>query len=63
MVVITEEKCAGCGICVMTCPEEALRLWGYVRVEKERCTECLMCIDECPAEALSPGGEEIGGGL
>ncbi len=40
MVVISEEKCAGCGFCQMICPREAMRLWGFARIDRERCTEC-----------------------
>ncbi|MCX6000872.1 MAG: 4Fe-4S binding protein [Chloroflexi bacterium] len=52
MLVVNEDKCVGCGLCVSTCPNEALKAWGVCRVREEDCTECLICIDYCPADAL-----------
>ncbi len=40
MVIVTEEKCAGCGFCQMICPRNAMRLWGFARIDRDRCTEC-----------------------
>ncbi len=53
MVCVSEEKCAGCGMCVVFCPENAMKLWGYAQVDKVLCNQCLVCVELCPAEALS----------
>jgi len=58
--VITE-KCTGCGICVMHCPEGCIRLKDRVNQEKfkkiafvnlEYCKGCLICMNECPLKAV-----------
>jgi Fe-S-cluster-containing hydrogenase component 2 len=54
MVVVDQQECTGCGICVDACPAEAITLVdGVARVNREECTGCLTCVDECPAEAIS----------
>ena len=45
--------CTGCGACIATCPERALRPApkrpGAV---ESRCTLCLACIEVCPVGAI-----------
>ena len=58
MVVIDEDRCKGCGLCVTVCPAEILQLAegrfnakGYQPVEvtgPEKCTGCAMCATICP---------------
>ena len=52
MVIVSEEKCVGCGICVCFCPMDALEGWGIIKVNRERCVDCLECIEACPVDAL-----------
>ena len=52
MLVVNEDKCVGCGLCVSFCPSEALTAWGVCTIERERCTDCLICVDYCPVDAL-----------
>ena len=52
MLVVDEDKCAGCGQCMPYCPEAALWAWGVCQVNREKCTECLLCIEWCPCDAL-----------
>ena len=57
-VVINEDRCKGCGLCVNVCPVEILQLAegrfnvkGYHPVEltdPEKCTGCAMCATVCP---------------
>lgn len=52
MLVVIEDKCTGCGQCQMTCPLDAVEVWGLAVIKKESCNECLLCIDWCPVDAL-----------
>jgi ferredoxin len=45
--------CQGCGACLLTCPESALRpQGGSLVVLDDRCTACGECIEVCPADAI-----------
>jgi len=58
MVIIDEDRCKGCGLCVSVCPVHILKLSedrfnakGYRPVEvtdPEACTGCAMCATICP---------------
>ncbi len=55
MIIWDEEKCAGCGICVVYCPTDALESLGAIEVHEDRCNDCFACIEACPADALKEG--------
>jgi Pyruvate/2-oxoacid:ferredoxin oxidoreductase delta subunit len=45
--------CQGCGACLLTCPEHAIRpAPGAPRVLAQRCTGCGECAEICPADAI-----------
>ncbi|WP_194914654.1 indolepyruvate ferredoxin oxidoreductase subunit alpha [Catenulispora rubra] len=45
--------CQGCGACLLTCPEHAIRpLGGTLLVHPERCTGCGECVEVCPVDAI-----------
>lgn len=64
-LVLDIKECAGCGICVEACPEEAITfgLVGAARrgaideppvnVDAEKCSYCGVCVCLCPFSALS----------
>jgi ferredoxin len=50
--------CAGCGACLVTCPERALRPVRPAApgdpplvVLADRCTGCAACLEVCPVDA------------
>jgi NAD-dependent dihydropyrimidine dehydrogenase PreA subunit len=48
--------CQGCGACLRTCPEHAIRPGGgTLIVLADRCTGCGECIEVCPADAITEG--------
>ena len=54
-LLINEQWCKGCGICVAFCPKEALFMdeKGKAKKEKEKCTACGICETFCPDFAIS----------
>ena len=53
-VKIDKELCTGCGVCVDTCPTEALSLEDDIAVcDEDLCVDCGVCIPECPSEAIT----------
>ncbi len=55
IVKIDEEKCDGCGQCIIDCPEGALKLIdGKARMVKESfCDGLGVCIGGCPQDAIT----------
>ncbi len=51
---VDKEVCSGCGVCVDSCPSEAIEMVeGKAVVDPEKCVDCGVCVDECPLEAIS----------
>ena len=61
MIEIDEENCDGCGECVISCPEGALKVIdGKAKVVKESfCDGLGACMGECPQGALSIKETEV----
>jgi len=48
-----KDRCIGCGKCVATCPESAIRLLRKKSViTKSRCIGCFECMTVCPEHAI-----------
>ena len=57
-IIVNEERCKACGLCVDVCPQKILKLssetfnkLGYHYLEVERsdaCTGCKRCVTMCP---------------
>jgi Pyruvate/2-oxoacid:ferredoxin oxidoreductase delta subunit len=46
--------CQGCGACLLTCPEHAIRPSGATLVVlADRCSGCGECLEICPVDAIS----------
>lgn len=60
-VKVLEERCKGCGFCVISCPrkiisfQKKINAKGYHPViinDQEQCTACGICYQVCPDLAL-----------
>ena len=56
-ITFRQDRCKGCGLCVMACPRELIRIsdqlndQGYATAEiidMERCNSCAFCAMMCP---------------
>ena len=53
MTVRIGSRCTACGVCIPTCPEQALtRAPRRPEVVAARCTDCLACLEVCPVDAI-----------
>jgi NAD-dependent dihydropyrimidine dehydrogenase PreA subunit len=55
MTIVAEEmKCLGCALCVLICPQDAMKITPsfVVYIDRKKCNECRECICFCPVEAL-----------
>lgn len=53
MIPVVTAECRGCGACLLTCPEHAIRpAGGQLAVLADRCTGCGECVEVCPADAI-----------
>ena len=56
-VMINEEQCIGCGLCIFDCPNGCLHLvGGKARFDKPACIECGHCYAICPQGAIRMPG-------
>jgi Fe-S-cluster-containing hydrogenase component 2 len=53
MIVVDEARCTGCGVCLISCPQEAITLKAErAEIEQELCTDCGVCLSACPEDAI-----------
>jgi NAD-dependent dihydropyrimidine dehydrogenase PreA subunit len=58
MAVLTIEGCQGCGACLLTCPEHAIRPdGGRLYAREDLCTGCGECVEICPVDAIELTGK------
>jgi NAD-dependent dihydropyrimidine dehydrogenase PreA subunit len=52
---LDQERCVGCGICLIVCPHEVLSMNnGHARIDnRDLCMECGACSRNCPTEAVT----------
>jgi ferredoxin len=68
-VAVVTGRCQGCGACLLTCPERAIRPGpvpgpdggGPLAVLAGRCTGCGDCVEVCPVDAIELRGIGMGG--
>ncbi|MDI3539546.1 MAG: hypothetical protein PWQ52_669 [Methanolobus sp.] len=53
--IVDKELCTGCGVCVDSCPVEAISMTDedLAFVDPDTCVDCGDCVDVCPVEAIS----------
>ena len=54
-LALDQEKCVGCGMCLIVCPHEVMTMNnGCAGIEnRDRCMECGACSRNCPTEAVT----------
>lgn len=54
-LALDQEKCVGCGMCLMVCPQAVLSMNnGFAVIEnRDQCMECGACSRNCPTEAVT----------
>jgi ferredoxin len=52
---LDQEKCVGCGMCLLVCPHAVLGMEnGGARIKsRDACMECGACARNCPTEAVN----------
>ncbi len=54
------DKCIGCGACIDTCPNDAMRIDKGARTcDRQLCVRCGKCVDGCFAGALEMIGRQV----
>ena len=51
-VGIDPALCKSCGICIKSCPADAITITTHAMINYQRCLECLCCMELCPHEAV-----------
>jgi len=52
MAYFITDDCINCGACEQSCPVEAIREEGGIRViDEDRCVDCGSCAEGCPTSA------------
>jgi pyruvate ferredoxin oxidoreductase gamma subunit len=61
--VLVPEKCNGCWLCYVYCPEAAIALAEGDRpvIDYDHCKGCMLCVEECPTHALVSERESVEG--
>ena len=53
MIIINEDRCDLCGVCIGVCPENCMEMGAaYLEINDDVCTLCNRCILICPVSAL-----------
>ena len=53
MMMIHDELCKGCSLCVKNCPLQAIKVVGKIAVLENHCSSCGVCVRVCPFKAVT----------
>ena len=55
LAVIDKMICVACGVCMQTCPRDAISIYKgcYAQVEDGNCVGCGLCAKACPAGCIT----------
>lgn len=57
---VDQEKCVGCGVCISSCPEDAISMENdKATISQDKCTFCGKCFSACPQETIRPNSENL----
>jgi len=61
--VLIPEKCNGCWLCYVYCPDAAITLTQTDKpvIDYDHCKGCMLCVEECPTHALVSEREAVEG--
>jgi ferredoxin len=53
MLRVRKDLCLGCGLCVESCPQQAISIASATaEINQGRCNQCHICLDVCPQGAI-----------
>ena len=53
MLRVRSDLCRGCGICIESCPQEAISIVSDIAyIIQNQCNQCRRCVDVCPQGAI-----------
>jgi len=57
-IVVDEDKCSGCAVCISMCPYDALKLKkindrSVLEIDDLKCKRCGVCVTACPSNAIT----------